>query len=135
MSFKYSCDACEASHWGDFQKQFAEGDQYCQHMCDDIEKRGKADKRAQGGIHHRYAGKYDGYLNAQKELGSAAKVIDTKTKKAAAKFRGWTIKQLKENVVTLRVRMKISITRYITVFAVSVFVCLRVVLFFDVVLM
>ena len=70
-------------------------------MCCDIEKHGHAAKRAQGGIHHRYAGKYAGYLNAQKELGSAAKVIDTKTKKAAAKFKGWTIKQLKEKCLDL----------------------------------
>ena len=70
-------------------------------MCYDVEKHGKAAKRAQGGIHHRYAGKYAGYLNAQKELGSAAKVIDTETKKAAAKFKGWTIKQLKDKCVDL----------------------------------
>ena len=78
------------------QKQAAEGDQYCQHMCYDIEQHSKAAKRAQGGIHHRYAGKYAGYLNAQKELGSAANVIDTKTNKAAAQFRGRITKQLKE---------------------------------------
>ena len=65
-------------------------------MCYDIEKHGQAAKRAQGGIHHRDASKYAGYKNAQKELGSAAKAIDTKIKKAAAKFRVWTIRQLNE---------------------------------------
>ena len=71
-------------------------------MCDDIQKHGQATKRVQGGIHHRYASKYVGYPNAQKEPGSAAEVIDTKTKKAAAKFRGWTIRQLKEKCGDLK---------------------------------
>jgi hypothetical protein len=71
-------------------------------MCDDIQKHGQTAKRVQGGIHHRYAGKYAGHLNAQKELGTAAEVIDTKTKKAAAKFKGWTMKELKLKCLDLQ---------------------------------
>ena len=65
-------------------------------MCEDIQKTGKPANRLQGGIHHRLAGRYAGYLKPQNEFPSVANVIDTKTKNATAKFRGWTIKELKD---------------------------------------
>ena len=69
-------------------------------MCEDIQNRGQPANRLQGGVHHRFAGKYAGYINAKKEFGSAAaktknaKVTDTKTKNAT--HRGWILKELKD---------------------------------------
>ena len=96
-------------------------------MCADIQIHGQPANRLQGGVHHRFAGKYVGYIKAKKEFGSApAKVIDTKTKNV--KYRGWTLKELKDKCCELEdgnedLRNKV----YHNVFALSMFVCLRVV--------
>ena len=69
-------------------------------MCEDIQKNGQPANRPQGGVDHRCAGKYVGYIKAKKELGSAvAKVIDTKTKNAT--YRGWTLRELKDKCCEL----------------------------------
>ena len=57
-------------------------------------------RAAEGGVYHRFAGKYVGYIKATKEFGSAAaKVIDTKTKNAT--YRGWTLRELKDKCCEL----------------------------------
>ena len=69
-------------------------------MCEDIQKNGQPANRPQGGVYHRVAGKYVGYIKAKQEFGSAAaKVIDTKTKHAT--YRGWILRELKDKCCEL----------------------------------
>ena len=79
-------------------------------MCEDIQKNGQPANRPQGGVYHRMAGTYAGYIKAKKECGgnikakkefgsAAAKVIDTKTKNAT--YRGWTLRELKDKCCEL----------------------------------
>ena len=81
-------------------KAAKDGDDYCQLMCEDIQKNGQPANRPQGGVYHRMAGthagdikarkEFWGKINAKKEVGSAAaKVIDSKTKNAT--YKGWNL--------------------------------------------
>ena len=69
-------------------------------MCGDIQKTGQPANKPQGGVYHRFAGKYVGYIKPQKEFGSAAaKVIGSKTKNAT--YRGWTLREPKDKCCEL----------------------------------
>ena len=55
---------CEVPHWTAIINMADDGDEWAQEMVKDIEMNGKQANRPQGGMHHKRAGQYAGYVKA-----------------------------------------------------------------------
>ena len=81
-----------------------DGDEWAQQMVKDIEMNGKQANRPQGGMHHRKAGQYAGYVKAFLEFPkefNKVKKAKTKAKHCSNQYKGWTPRRLKDLVQVL----------------------------------